>query len=85
MKELGKSRSLQPLGSRGMSNTPTFVMLKSINGEPLLVNISSVRAVSTIAMAEDEVSVISFTETHEIVLGSKVPEVLEAIEAQTQR
>ncbi|QIG80141.1 hypothetical protein [Stakelama tenebrarum] len=67
-----------------MADTLKFVKLKSINGEPLLVNAASVRAVSTIAMAEDEVSVISFTETHELVVGSKVPEVLEAIEAATR-
>lgn len=56
-----------------------FVMLKSINGEPMLVNIAAVRAVSTINMAGDEVSVISFDHEHEVVVGSTVPEVLAAI------
>ncbi|MBO9712844.1 hypothetical protein [Sphingomonas sp.] len=57
-----------------------FVMLKSINGDPMLVNISAVRAVSTINMAGDEVGVIAFDKDHELVVGSNVTEVLAAIE-----
>ena len=58
-----------------------FVMLKSINGDPILVNISAVRTVATINMAGDDVGVISFDHAHEVVVGSTVPQVLAAIEA----
>ncbi len=67
-----------------MTDIPWFVMLKSINGDPMLVNVASVRAVSTINMAGDEVSVISFGNDHEVVVGSTVPEVLTAIEKRTE-
>ena len=63
-----------------MNHPPQFVTLKSINGDPMLVNIASVRAVSTINMAGSEVGVIAFSADHEVVVGSTVPEVLEAIE-----
>jgi len=62
-----------------------FVMLKSINGDPMLVNIAEVRTVSTINMAGDDVGVLSFDGTHEVVVGSSVNEVLAAIEAAGQR
>jgi len=58
-----------------------FVMLKSINGEPMLVNIASVRTVSTINLGGEDVGVISFGKDHEVVIGSSVPEVVLAIEA----
>jgi hypothetical protein len=61
-----------------------FVMLKSINGDPILVNIAAVRAVATINMAGDDVGVLSFDGAHEIVVGSSVAEVLAAIEAAGQ-
>lgn len=64
-----------------MNGKLRFVMLKSINGDPMLVNISSVRTVSTINMAGAEFGVVSFGKDHEVVIGSSVPEVLEAIEA----
>jgi hypothetical protein len=62
-----------------------FVMLKSINGDPMLVNIAEVRTVSTINMAGDDVGVLSFDGAHEVVVGSSVNEVLAAIEAAGQR
>ena len=62
-----------------------FVMLKSINGDPILVNIAVVRAVTTIKMAGGEVGVLSFDAAHEVVVGSSVNEVLAAIEAAGQR
>jgi hypothetical protein len=61
------------------TQTPRFVMLKSINGEPLLVNLSEVRTVSSINLAGDEVGVISFDKTHEVVIGSTVQDFLAAI------
>lgn len=64
-----------------VTNKLRFVMLKSINGEPMLVNISAVRTVSTINMAGEDVGVISFGKDHEVVIGSSVPEVVQAIEA----
>ena len=62
-----------------------FVMLKSINGDPILVNIASVRTVATINMAGDDVGVLSFDGAHEVVVGSTVTQVLAAIEAAGQR
>lgn len=67
--------------SESLSNKLRFVMLKSINGEPMLVNIASVRTVTTINMAGEDVGVISFGKDHEVVIGSSVPEVVQAIEA----
>ncbi|KTF69797.1 hypothetical protein ACNFJ7_06305 [Sphingomonas sp. HT-1] len=67
--------------SEFLNNRPRFVMLKSINGEPMLVNVSSVRTVSTINMAGADFGVISFGKEHEVVIGSSVPEVVQAIEA----
>lgn len=62
-----------------------FVMLKSINGDAMLVNIAALRTVSTINMAGDDVGVLCFGHDHEVVVGSTVPEVLTAIEAVTPR
>ncbi|WP_404338886.1 hypothetical protein AB2M62_07185 [Sphingomonas sp. MMS12-HWE2-04] len=62
--------------SRG---NPHFVRLKSINGEPMLVNISAMRTVTTINLAGDEVGVISFDKEHEIVIGSTVADVINAM------
>ena len=58
---------------------PHFVMLKSINGEPMLVNIAAVRTVTTINLAGAEVGVISFDKNHEVVVGSTVPDVMAAM------
>lgn len=63
-----------------MNGKLRFVMLKSINGEPMLVNIASVRTVSTINMDGTDFGVISFGKDHEVVIGSSVPEVLAAID-----
>lgn len=63
-----------------MTNTkPHFVQLKSINGEPMLVNLPLVRTVTSINLAGDEVGVISFDKSHEIVIGSTVSDVLAAM------
>lgn len=61
-----------------------FVMLKSINGDPMLVNIAAVRTVSTINMAGADVGVLSFDGAHEVVVGSTVTEVLAAVEVMDQ-
>ena len=66
-----------------ISESPQFVMLKAINGEPMLVNITSIRTVTTINFAGDEVGVISFDKAHEVVLGSSVQEIRAAIETAT--
>jgi hypothetical protein len=58
---------------------PRFVLLKAINGEPMLVNLAAVRAVTTIDLAGDELGVIAFDENHEVVVGSTVSEVMAAI------
>ena len=55
-----------------------FVMLKSINGDPILVNIAAVRTVGA------DVGVLSFDGAHEVVVGSTVTEVHAAIEAAGQ-
>ena len=60
---------------------PRFVLLKSINGDPMLVNLSLVRAVTTINLAGDDVGVVSFDKDHEIVVGSNVPDVMAAMAA----
>jgi hypothetical protein len=60
-----------------------FITLKAINGEPILVNITAVRTVSSIDLAGVEMGVIGFDKTHEVVLGSTVAEVTEAIVAVT--
>jgi hypothetical protein len=60
-----------------------FISLKAINGEPILVNLTAVRTVSSIDLAGVEVGVIGFDKTHEVVVGSNVAEVLEAIAAVT--
>ncbi|MHA6719469.1 hypothetical protein ACX40Y_08435 [Sphingomonas sp. RS6] len=62
-----------------MNGKLRFVMLKGINGEPMLVNIASVRTVSTINMAGADFGVVSFGKDHEVVIGSSVPEVMAAI------
>jgi hypothetical protein len=61
------------------SDKPRFVLLKSINGEPILVNLSLVRTVATINLAGDDVGVISFDKDHEVVVGSTVPDVTTAM------
>jgi hypothetical protein len=61
------------------SDKPRFVLLKSINGEPILVNLSLVRTVATINLAGDDVGVISFDKDHEVVVGSTVPDVTAAM------
>jgi hypothetical protein len=63
------------------SDKPRFVLLKAINGEPMLVNLSLVRTVATINLAGDDVGVISFDKEHEVVVGSTVQEVLAAMAA----
>ncbi|MGK6355096.1 hypothetical protein ACMGDH_07695 [Sphingomonas sp. DT-207] len=63
-----------------MTNSkPHFVLLKSINGEPMLVNLPLVRTVTTIDLAGGEVGVISFDKAHEVVIGSTVADVLTAM------
>lgn len=61
------------------NDKPRFVLLKSINGEPILVNLSLVRTVATINLAGDDVGVISFDKDHEVVVGSTVPDVTAAM------
>ena len=61
-----------------------FVMLKSINGDPMLVNIAAVRTVATITMAGADFGVLSFDGAHDVVVGSTVIEVHAAIEAAGQ-
>jgi hypothetical protein len=61
------------------SGNPRFVLLKAINGEPLMVNISAVRTVATIDLAGDKLGVIGFDDKHEVVVGSTVSEVMAAI------
>ncbi len=58
-----------------------FISLKAINGEPILVNLAAVRTVSSIDLAGVEVGVVAFDKAHEVVVGSTVAEVLEAITA----
>jgi hypothetical protein len=60
-----------------------FITLKAINGEPILVNITAVRTVSSIDLAGVEMGVIGFDKSHEVVLGSTVAEVTDAIAAVT--
>jgi hypothetical protein len=60
-----------------------FISLKAINGEPILVNLTAVRTVSSIDLAGVEVGVIGFDKAHEVVVGSNVSEVMEAINAVT--
>ena len=60
-----------------------FISLKAINGEPILVNLTAVRTVSSIDLAGVEVGVIGFDKAHEVVVGSNVAEVMEAIAAVT--
>jgi hypothetical protein len=55
------------------------VVLKAINGEPMLVNLSLARTISTISLAGDDVGVIAFDHAHEVVVGSTVAQVIEAI------
>lgn len=61
------------------SSKPRFVQLKSINGEPMLVNLALVRTVTTINLAGDDVGVISFDKEHEVVVGSTVSDVTAAM------
>lgn len=61
------------------SPNPHFVQLKSINGEPMLVNLPLIRTVTAINLAGDEVGVLSFDKAHEVVIGSTVAEVLAAM------
>jgi hypothetical protein len=63
------------------NDRPRFVLLKSINGEPILVNLSLIRTVATINLAGDDVGVISFDKEHEVVVGSTVPDVMAAMAA----
>lgn len=63
------------------SGKPRFVQLKSINGEPMLVNLALVRTVTTINLAGDDVGVISFDKDHEVVVGSTVIDVTTAMAA----
>lgn len=63
------------------NDRPRFVLLKAINGEPILVNLSLIRAVATINLAGDDVGVISFDKDHEVVVGSTVPDVTAAMAA----
>lgn len=63
------------------NDRPRFVLLKAINGEPILVNLSLIRAVATINLAGDDVGVISFDKEHEMVVGSTVPDVMAAMAA----
>jgi hypothetical protein len=58
-----------------------FISLKSINGEPLLVNLSAVRTIGSIDLAGIEMGVIGFDNAHEVVVGSTVSEIIEAIGA----
>jgi len=67
------------------SEVPQFIVLKAINGEPMLVNITSIRTVTTINFAGDEVGVVSFDKAHEVVLGSTVQEIRVAIETATSQ
>ena len=60
---------------------PRFVLLKSMNGEPILVNLSAIRTVATINLAGDDVGVISFDKDHEVVVGSTVLDVVTAMAA----
>ena len=61
------------------SDKPRFVQLKSINGEPMLVNLALVRTVTTINLAGDDVGVISYDKEHEVVVGSTVSDVITAM------
>ena len=63
------------------SDKPRFLLLKSINGDPILVNLSMVRTVTTINLAGDDVGVISYDKDHEVVVGSTVPDVMAAMAA----
>jgi hypothetical protein len=60
-----------------------FISLKAINGEPILVNVTAVRTVSSIDLAGVEVGVVAFDKTHEVVVGSTVAEVMDAITVAT--
>lgn len=62
-----------------MSEAPRFVQLKSINGDPILVNLTAVRTVSAITLAGDAVGVIGFDKAHEVVVGSTVEDVIAAM------
>jgi hypothetical protein len=59
----------------------TFISLKAINGEPILVNVAAIRTVSSIDLAGVEMGIIGFDKSHEVVLGSTVAEVTAAISA----
>lgn len=59
-----------------------FISLKAINGEPIIINLSEVRTVSSISLAGAEMSVIGFDKSHEVVVGSTVAEIVEAIAGQ---
>lgn len=56
-----------------------FISLKAINGEPILVNLSEVRTVSSIDLAGVEMGVIGFDKAHEVVVSSTVADVIAAI------
>ncbi len=68
-----------------MNEKPRFVVLKAINGEPIVVNLAAVRTVSTIEFAGDHVGVIAFDKDHEVVIGSTVEEFLTALAAAPAR
>ncbi|AJP71822.1 hypothetical protein [Sphingomonas hengshuiensis] len=62
-----------------LSEKPRFIELMAINGEPMLVNLASVRSVSAINLAGAEMGVIVFDKDHEVVVGSTVAQVIKAI------
>lgn len=62
-----------------LTEKPRFIELKAINGEPMLVNLATVRSVSAINLAGAEMGVIVFDKDHEVVVGSTVFQVMAAI------
>ena len=64
-----------------MTDKPRSAILKSINGDPILVNLSLIRTVATINLAGDDVGVLSFDKEQEVVVGSTVPDVVAAMAA----
>ncbi|WP_448664256.1 hypothetical protein ACG3SL_06145 [Sphingomonas sp. CJ20] len=58
-----------------------FISLKSINGEPVLVNVEAVRTVASVDLAGTEMGIISFDKSHELVVSSTVEEVMAALAA----
>ncbi|MES1971624.1 MAG: hypothetical protein V4472_04135 [Pseudomonadota bacterium] len=60
---------------------PQFILLKAINGEPLLVNLCAVRTMATIDLAGNDVGVVSFDKDHDVVIGSNVSDFIAAMAA----